>query len=177
MSTTASPKKASGTTVMYKTHNDIDHRTRETVAALLNQSVADLFDLQGQIKHAHWNVKGTNFIALHELFDKIVDNVAEYVDLVAERAVQLGARAEGTVRTAAARSSLSQYPVDIIDSSEHVEAVSHAIAVIGEIMRGNIDRCDELGDANSADIYTEVSRGLDKDLWFVEAHKIPARDS
>lgn len=177
MSTTTTTPAARGSSqTMYKTHNDISRQTRETVAALLNQSIADLFDLQSQVKHAHWNVKGTNFIALHELFDQVVGNVDNYVDLVAERAVQLGAQAKGTVRTAAASSTLDQYPTDAIDSPEHVEAVSHALCVVGETVRKNIDTTAELGDANSSDIYTEISRGLDKDLWFVEAHKIPARD-
>ncbi|HXP62057.1 MAG TPA: DNA starvation/stationary phase protection protein Dps, partial [Dongiaceae bacterium] len=119
---------------------------------------------------AHWNVKGPNFIALHKLFDEIYEDVGEYVDLIAERIAQLGGIAEGTVRLAAARSRLSEYPHEIADGSAHVEAVSKALAAFGEEARRSIDEATELNDADTADIFTEISRGTDKWLWFVEAH-------
>jgi starvation-inducible DNA-binding protein len=155
---------------MFKTKNDIPEATRAKVVELLNARLADCIDLQTQTKQAHWNVKGPNFIALHELFDKVNEAVEDYVDDIAERAVQLGGVAEGTVRTAAKRSSLPEYPAKAVDGRSHVEALSSALAAFGAAARKDIDQADDLGDQDTADLFTEVSRGIDKWLWFVEAH-------
>jgi starvation-inducible DNA-binding protein len=138
--------------------------------ALLQERLADCIDLETQTKQAHWNVKGPSFIALHELFDKVYDHVQEYADLIAERIVQLGGIAEGTVRVVAKRSRLQEYPATIASGKEHVEALARALAYFGETARKGIDQTDEIGDKGTADIFTEISRGIDKDLWFVEAH-------
>jgi starvation-inducible DNA-binding protein len=155
---------------MFKTKNDLPETTRVKAIQLLNARLADCIDLQTQIKQAHWNVKGPNFIALHELFDKINEEVEGYVDDVAERAVQLGGVAEGTARIVAKRSSLAEYPLNATDGRSHVEALSSALAAFGTAARKAIDQSNELGDLNTADLFTEVSRGMDKWLWFVEAH-------
>ena len=155
---------------MFKTKNDLSEATRVKAIELLNARLADCKDLQTQIKQAHWNVKGPNFIALHELFDKINDDVEEYVDDIAERAVQLGGVAEGTARMVAKRSSLSEYPADTVDGRSHVDALSSALAAFGTAARKAIDQANELGDLDTADLFTEISRGIDKWLWFVEAH-------
>src|SRR3954469_10826038 len=101
--------------LVYETENDLPKPTRIELCQLLNQRLADVLDLQSQMKQAHWNVKGPSFIGLHELFDKIDESVEEYVDLIAERAVQLGGVARGTVRMAAANSRLDEYPDEISD--------------------------------------------------------------
>ncbi len=155
---------------MYETENDISQNRRVEISALLNQRLADAVDLQTQMKQAHWNVKGPHFIGLHELFDKIDEAVEAYVDLIAERIVQLGGIAEGTARVAAGRSRLEEYPLTIADGSAHVEAVSKALSTFGHEARNSIDQADELGDADTSDLFTEISRGIDKWLWFVEAH-------
>ena len=155
---------------MYETENDISQNRREELNALMNQRLADAVDLQLQMKQAHWNVKGPHFIGLHELFDKIDEAVEEYVDLIAERIVQLGGIAEGAVRVAAARSELEEYPLDIADGSAHIEAVARALSTFGRDARKTISEADQLDDADTADLFTEVSRGIDKWLWFVEAH-------
>jgi starvation-inducible DNA-binding protein len=128
-----------------------------------------------QLKQAHWNVKGPHFTGLHELFDQIAQEMESYVDLVAERTVQLGGIAEGTVRTAAARSRLEEYPLAIADGVTHVEAVARALSTFGREARMTIDEADKFGDADTADIFTEISRGVDKWLWFVEAHTQASR--
>lgn len=156
--------------IPYETLNDLSKVARASLVALLNQRLADAVDLQSQVKQAHWNVKGPHFIALHELFDKIYEAVSEYVDLIAERAVQLGGIAEGTVRVAASRSRLDEYPLTISDGEAHVNALSRALAEFGREARLAIDEADGFDDADTADIFTEVSRGIDKWLWFVEAH-------
>ena len=155
---------------MYETENDISEKRRSELIALMNQRLASAVDLQTQMKQAHWNVKGPSFIALHELFDKVDEAVESYVDLIAERIVQLGGIAEGTARVAAARSRLEEYPLSIADGLAHVEAVAKALSTFGEETRHTINEADELDDAGTADLFTEISRGIDKWLWFVEAH-------
>ena len=155
---------------LYETENDLSAANRLELNALLNQRLASAVDLQSQMKQAHWNVKGPSFIALHELFDKVDEAVEAYVDLIAERVVQLGGIAEGTVRVAAARSRLPEYPLAIADGLAHVEGVARALSTFGQEIRASIDEANELDDADTADLFTEVSRGIDKWLWFVEAH-------
>jgi|SRR6185369_10617144 starvation-inducible DNA-binding protein len=155
---------------MHTTKNDLPEQVRSKVIELLNARLADAIDLQTQMKQAHWNVKGPNFIALHELFDKINEEVEDYVDDIAERVVQLGGVALGTARSIAQRSQLREYPLTIANGREHVEAVSAALATFGKSVRQAIDSSSELRDADTADLFTEISRGVDKWLWFVEAH-------
>ena len=155
---------------MFKTKNDLSEEVRAKAVELLNARLADCIDLQTQTKQAHWNVKGPNFIALHELFDKINEDVEDYVDDIAERTVQLGGVAEGTARRVAERSSLSEYPAKAVDGRSHVEALSSALAAFGAAARKGIDQANDLGDLDTADLFTEVSHGIDKWPWFVEAH-------
>jgi starvation-inducible DNA-binding protein len=155
---------------MFKTKNDLSEGIRAKVIELLNARLADAIDLQTQTKQAHWNVKGPHFIGLHELFDKVNEAVEEYVDDIAERAVQLGGVAEGTARIAAKRSTLSEYPSNISDGRSHVDALSSALAAFGKVARKSITEANDLGDLDTADLFTEISRGIDKWLWFVEAH-------
>jgi starvation-inducible DNA-binding protein len=155
---------------MYETENDISPKRRSELNALMNQRLASAVDLQMQMKQAHWNVKGPSFIGLHELFDKVDEAVESYVDMIAERIVQLGGVAEGTVRVSAARSRLEEYPLTLADGLAHVEAVAKALSTFGEEARHTINEADELDDADTADMFTEISRGIDKWLWFVEAH-------
>ena len=155
---------------LHETKNDIGKETREKVIGLLNQSLADALDLKSQAKQAHWNVKGPSFIALHELFDQVATEMDTHVDDLAERVTALGGVAMGTVRLAAERSSLSEYPHEISDGAAHVDALSTAMSEFGRKVRSNIDATDELGDKDTADIYTGISRAVDKLLWFVEAH-------
>lgn len=156
---------------LYTTKNDLPETTRREVIRLLNQRLADSIDLQTQCKQAHWNVKGPTFIALHKLFDEINEEVEEYVDLLAERVVQLGGIAEGTVGVAADRSTLVDYPLGLSTGAEHVAALSDALAMFARTVRIGIEEMNDLEDAGSADILTEISRGVDKWLWFVEAHQ------
>ncbi|MEA2723726.1 MAG: starvation-inducible DNA-binding protein [Gemmatimonadales bacterium] len=156
---------------LFPTKNDLPEATRSQVADLLNQRLADCIDLQTQCKQAHWNVKGPAFIALHKLFDDVNEDVEEYVDLVAERVVQLGGIAQGTARMAADRSTLEEYPQGLASGEGHVDALSSALAAFGSGTRKAIDQVDELDDADTVDILTQISRGTDKWLWFVEAHQ------
>src|SRR5438477_1351093 len=139
---------------MFKTKNGLSEATRVKAVELLIARLADCIDLQTQTKHAHWNVKGPNFIALHEVFDKINEDVEDYVDDIAERAVQLGGIAEGTARMAAKRSSLSEYPANTLDGRAHVESLSSILAAFGKSVRRAISDANEIGDLDTADLFT-----------------------
>lgn len=154
----------------FRTRNDLPAPDRAQLIELLNRRLADALDLQSQCKQAHWNVKGPQFIALHKLFDDVFAGVTEYADLLAERIVQLGGVAHGTARDVAETSELEEYPEDIASGEDHVKSMSAALASFASRMRTAIDECDELDDAAGADICTEITRGTDKWLWFVEAH-------
>ncbi|MCL2724017.1 MAG: DNA starvation/stationary phase protection protein Dps [Polyangiaceae bacterium] len=156
--------------MMHQTKNDLPENVRAAIVKILDARLADGIDLHGQVKHAHWNVKGPNFIALHELFDSVAEHVACGVDDLAERAVQLGGVADGLLGSVVKRSSLKSPSVDLPDGRAHVEAVSLSLAAYGAKVRAAIDEADKLGDKDTADLFTEVSRAVDKDLWFVEAH-------
>ena len=170
-----SKTKITETAKMYETENDISKERRLELSVLMNLRLASVVDLQMQMKQAHWNVKGPSFIGLHELFDKVDEAVESYVDMIAERIVQLGGIAEGTVRVAAARSRLAEYPLQIAEGMAHVEAVARALSTFGAEARTTIDKANALDDADTADLFTEVSRGIDQWLWFVEAHSQAAK--
>ena len=165
------PPPTSADTKLFPTKNDLPEDKRVEVIGLLNQRLAEAIDLQTQCKQAHWNVKGPSFIALHKLFGDVNEDVANYVDVIAERVVQLGGVAEGTIGAAEQRSKLPDYPIGISTGPEHVAALSDALSAFGRAARITIEEMNELEDADSADIVTEISRGVDKWLWFVEAHQ------
>jgi starvation-inducible DNA-binding protein len=157
-------------TRLHPTKNDLPEATRIEAVGLLNQRLAECIDLATQCKQAHWNVKGHSFIDLHDLFDDVHERAQEYADLIAERIVQLGGIAEGTVSVVSERSTLMDYPLGLSSGAEHVAALSDALAGFGRAARLGIDEMNDLKDAASADVLTEVTRGIDKWLWFVEAH-------
>lgn len=156
---------------MHRTKIDLTQEIREQLVEILNARLADAVDLKSQAKQAHWNVKGMNFIALHQLFDQVSVEVETHIDDIAERITTLGGTALGTVRTAASRSTLDEYPLEITDGSSHVEALSNSLAQFGKLVRANIEVTDDLGDADTADLLTGISRSIDKLTWFVEAHQ------
>ena len=155
------------------TRNDLPAEARSAMVALLNQQLADLTDLFTQTKQAHWNVKGAEFIALHKLYDDLAGEVLAYIDDVAERAVQLGGVAAGTLRMGADATRLEEFPAGAVGSIESVTLVADRFATVAASSRAAIDTATEAADADTADLFTEISRGLDKSLWFLEAH-LPA---
>jgi starvation-inducible DNA-binding protein len=152
------------------THNDLKSNTRNTVIAILNARLAEAIDLALITKQAHWNVKGPQFIAIHEMLDTFRTEIDGHVDTVAERAVQLGGTALGTSQVVAKDSALKPYPTDIHKTKDHLAALIDRYATAAKNVRAAIDESDEAGDADSADIFTAYSRSLDKFLWFLEAH-------
>ncbi|MET0182819.1 MAG: DNA starvation/stationary phase protection protein Dps [Caulobacterales bacterium] len=152
------------------TRNDLPDNTRKSMAALLNARLTDTLDLKLAVKQAHWNVKGPDFIALHELFDAIAARVDTQADDIAERAVALGAVAHGTSQNIAKNTALAPYPSDLTGGKAHLEALADRISQLGKLVREAINQADEAGDKDTADLFTGQSRALDKDLWFIEAH-------
>jgi starvation-inducible DNA-binding protein len=154
---------------LHPTENSVPLKARTQVIAVLNQALADLGDLYSQTKQAHWNVRGKNFYSLHKLFDDAADSAEAHWDDVAERAVQLGGYARGTVRMAAGASQLPEWPEGLEDETAFVSAVTERFALTANSIRAGIQTCAEVGDADSADLLTEISRELDKSLWQLEA--------
>ena len=157
-------------THLYSTRLDLGEEVREKVATLLNQTLATTLALKTQTKQAHWNVKGKDFYQLHELFDEMAGELNEYVDMIAERVTALAAVALGTARLAAVNSVIEEYPLDAVGGKDHVKALADRYAIYGAHLRSAIALSEDLGDADTADLYTEVSRTIDKRLWFLEAH-------
>jgi starvation-inducible DNA-binding protein len=155
---------------LFETRIALDDQSREKVIAILNARLADTLDVQTQTKFAHWNVKGSDFYQLHLLFDEIAEHLEDAVDLIAERATALGGRANGTVRQSAANSQIEEYEVDAIKGMDHVRALSDRLGTLGNAYRDAIDQTDHLGDTGTSDVFTELVRQADKDLYFLESH-------
>ena len=155
---------------LYPTRIDLPEDLRAKVAGILNRTLAATLDLKTQTKQAHWNVKGMNFYQLHLLFDEMATELEEYTDMVAERITALAGTAMGTARTAAAESILPEYTFEAVSGAEHVTVLADRYALYAKHVRESIDATEELGDADTADLYTEISRTIDKRLWFLEAH-------
>ena len=169
MATTTTKTKAEGGTP-FQTRNDIPAENRAKLVSLLNQQLADTFDLMSQTKFAHWNVKGPNFYQLHKLFDELAEKLEEHVDEIAERATALGGVAMGTVRQSAAMSHTPEFPAGTFKDMAVVTALSERFAAVGKATRAAMDEADELDDQDTVDLLTQVSRDLDQSLYFLESH-------
>jgi len=161
---------------MQQTHNTLSELIREQSIVVLNKHLAAAIDLHGQVKQAHWNVRGPSFIAIHELFDRVADDVEGYSDQLAERAGALGGTAQGTVQTAAKQSFLIPYPHGIADEKQHVFAVAGSLAAFGQSVRDAIGATTKAGDPATADLFTEILRGIDQQLWFIQSHLTPVME-
>ncbi len=155
---------------MHKTRIDLPHKARAKLVDLLNARLADAIDLSLAAKHAHWNVKGPRFIALHELFDALAGSLDAPIDDIAERITALGGTADGAVGLVARRTSLDPYPADVTSGMDHVEALAAAVGALAARLRKSIGQADKLGDEGTADLLTGISREMDKQLWLLEAH-------
>jgi starvation-inducible DNA-binding protein len=157
---------------LYSTRIDLPVDVRTQIIAILAKTLATTLDLKTQIKQAHWNVKGLDFYQLHLLFDELAGEIEEYVDMVAERITALGGTPLGTARVAAANSVLPEYPLDAVTGIDHLTALSDRYGAYAAHVRTAIADTADLGDADTSDLYTEISRNIDKRLWFLEAHLV-----
>lgn len=158
------------TALNFQTRNDICEETRESMVELLNQQLADTFDLYTQLKQAHWNIKGMNFMQLHALFDDLAAKFNGYADTIAERVTALGGRAEGTARMAAANSRIEEMPLEMTDGKDYVIALANRFGEYAASARSAIDESADRNDAVTSDLFTEITREVDKSLYFLESH-------
>ena len=158
------------TEVRFSSSVKLSEDTKSKVIEILNARLADTVDLKTQVKHAHWNVKGIHFFQLHELFDSIAAHLEDQSDLIAERVTQLGGIANGTARQAAADSTIKEYDFNAVKGEDHVRALVQRLGTLANAARKAIDDTGKLGDQATADVFTEITRAADKDLWFLEAH-------
>lgn len=156
--------------LLHHTKNSLPEKNRADLVAMLNVSLASVADLYAQLKHAHWNVKGLQFIALHKLFDEQAEALEEYVDTVAERITALGGEALGTLPNVVANTQLKAFPMSLCEAKLTIEHLAHNFAILGELVRANIYKSEEHGDVATGDVYISLARFLDKNLWFLEAH-------
>ncbi|MBS0187544.1 MAG: DNA starvation/stationary phase protection protein Dps [Planctomycetes bacterium] len=153
-----------------KTHNTLPKNVRSVSSVILQASLADTLDAWSHTKQAHWNVRGPGFIAIHELFDKVADALAESADAIAERLATLGGSPSGTARDVAKRTALKPYPHGIASERRHVDALCKSLAALATSWREAIDRCDDAGDAVTTDLFTRLAGELDKYIWLIESH-------
>lgn len=166
----ASSSKTSAQERMHKTQNDTSGNALKVSLATLQERLADGIDLSLTIKQAHWNLKGPQFIGIHLMLDGFRDEIDELNDKVAERITQLGGTARGTVQAVGGETKLPPYPLDIYAIADHLAALIDRYGSYANAVRRNIDDTDEAGDAGTSDLFTEISRAVDKQLWFLEAH-------
>jgi starvation-inducible DNA-binding protein len=162
--------KSKSDTKLHKTQNNLKSNAKSVSIDILNARLADGIDLALLTKQAHWNLKGIQFIAVHEMLDGFRTELDDHVDTMAERIVQLGGTALGTTQTVADKTALTAYPTDIYKITDHIHALIERYGAMANAVRAAIDTTDEAGDADTADILTAFSRALDKQLWFLEAH-------
>jgi len=155
---------------MHRSRIDLSGNVREAAIQILNARLADTLDLNLATKQAHWNVRGPNFIALYEFFDTLHTTTEGLVDTIAERVTALGGQAYGTSQVTAAKSTLEPYPVDAVSEGDHLEALADRFAHLGRLAREAIEEAGRIGDADTQDLFTGMSRELDKQLWFIESH-------
>jgi starvation-inducible DNA-binding protein len=159
---------------MHKTRNTLPQDVRIQSVERLNLHLAAAIDLHAQAKQAHWNVRGPGFMAVHTLFDRVSEEVERFSDMLAERVGGLGGTADGTVQVAGRHSVLIPYPLGIADEAQHLFAIAGALAAFGGSLIEAIDHATANGDPVTADLFTEISRGVDQQLWFVESHQVPS---
>ncbi len=155
---------------LYDSKIDIAEDARQELVGILNQQLADTFDLYSQTKQAHWNVKGEDFYSLHKFYDDLAESIEAYVDTIAERVTALGGIALGTVRMAASNSTLGEFTTDIVSGMDTLKALIERYAAYAASNRQALARAGELSDPTSEDLFTEISREIDKNLYFLESH-------
>jgi starvation-inducible DNA-binding protein len=164
------PKAAAAAVRTYPTSVGVPDSNRQALIALLNARLADSSDLRSQVKWAHWNIKGLHFIQLHELFDSVASHLDDQTDTIAERITALGGVANGTVRESAAKSGLKEADLTASDGPSMLKFLVHNVAHHTNALRQAVQESNDLDDAITADLFTQLTRELDKDLWFLEAH-------
>ncbi|BAT58451.1 DNA protection during starvation protein [Variibacter gotjawalensis] len=163
-------KTAAKTAKLHQTKNGLKGNALKVSLTTLQERLVDGIDLALAVKQAHWNLKGPGFIGIHKMLDGFRDELDEFNDTVAERITQLGGTARGTTQAVGSETNLSPYPLDVYAIADHLAALIDRYAAYGNAVRKSIDETDDAGDKGTADLFTDVSRAVDKQLWFLEAH-------
>ncbi len=166
---TAKPSKE----VMHTTYNKLPLSIRKAEGALLQQAAVNAMDLSYQVRQAHWTLKGETFLPVHQFFDTLQAELHEFIDILAERQMQLGGTIYGTLRVAAGTSTLPEYPLDLVKVKDHVQAICKVLSAYAELCRTNIRVCQDLGDDVTSEIFVTITRALDKQLWLLESNLEP----
>lgn len=149
--------------------SSIDPDVTSGVAQFLGPVVIDLQALAIDGKQAHWHVRGANFQAVHELLDEVVAHAQGYADTAAERVVALGLPIDARIQTVAAKTTTPKMEAGFQQSDETIAAMIAAMDAALTTVRTAVDELAEL-DPVSQDVVIEISRGLEKDRWFLFAH-------
>ena len=163
-------KAATAAIRTYASSVGVPNENRQAIISLLNLRLADSVDIHSQVKWAHWNVKGKDFYQLHLLFDSVATHLEDHIDTIAERVAALGGVANGTIREAVAKSSIPEANIAAADGSEMVKFLIHNVGQFTNALRAAIKEAEDLDDAATVDLFTTITRDMDKDLWFIEAH-------
>lgn len=163
-------KAATATVRTYPSSVGVPDKNRQALITLLNLRLADGIDVHSQVKWAHWNVKGKDFYQLHLLFDSIATHLEDHIDTIAERVAALGGVANGTIREAVAKSGIPEANLAAADGPEMIKFLVHNVGHFTNALRTAIDEAEDLDDAATVDLFTTMTRDMDKDLWFIEAH-------
>ncbi|WP_131669790.1 DNA starvation/stationary phase protection protein Dps [Psychrobacter pygoscelis] len=148
----------------------LDDNTAKKMVDLLNANLANLIDLTLDGKQCHWNLQGSGFIGVHQLLDETTERLREVSDTIAERIVILGGEPNGLASRVAKDSVLDDYPTDITEVDQHVRELTSRYKTVAETLREAIETAGDVGDEDTADLFTEASRIIDKDAWFIGAN-------
>lgn len=158
---------------MTKTHTisatAADPEVAAGTAQFLAPVVLGLQALAVNGKQAHWNVRGANFIAIHELLDQVVAHAQASADEAAERIVALGLPIDARVATVAEKAATTAVPAGFAQWEQEISAVVADIDAVLPDVQAAIDGLDEI-DLTSQDIAISIKAALEKDRWFLSAH-------
>lgn len=155
---------------MKKSKNSSSSKPKNKLIDVLNSVLAEAIDLQMQCRQAHWNVRGKNFIALHEFFGRLYTELSVDIDEIAERTAGLGGTAYGSKEEVSGVSGLPKYPVDISSGSDHIQNLAKSFAAHSKSLKKAIEEADDADDDVTEDLLTTICGNMEKRLWLIESH-------